>query len=95
MEKLDATDARIGQLEAIERGLADLLIHIENQRSAGAAAVAPQVDGLQRDLARTQSSLDAVHGTLGHVVDRLAMLESDMRETRSQPAAAPAAAAAA
>ncbi len=85
MEKLDASGARIGQLEAVERGLADLLIHIENQRSASAAAVAPQVDGLQRDLVRTQSSLEAVHGTLGDVVDRLAMLESDMRETRSQP----------
>ncbi len=85
VEKLDASGARISQLEAVERGLADLLIHIENQRSAGAAAVAPQVDGLQRDLVRTQSSLEAVHGTLGDVVDRLAMLESDMRETRSQP----------
>ncbi|MEA2986196.1 MAG: localization factor PodJL [Alphaproteobacteria bacterium] len=89
VEKFDASGARISQLEAVERGLADLLMHIENQRSAGAAAVAPQVDGLQRDLARTQSSLDAVHGTLGHVVDRLATLESDMRGTRSQPQPGP------
>ncbi|HET7680458.1 MAG TPA: hypothetical protein VFK79_10030 [Xanthobacteraceae bacterium] len=85
VEKLDASGARFSQLEAIERGLADLLLHIENQRSANAGAAAPQVDGLQRDLVRTQSSLEAVHGTLGHVVDRLAMLESDMRETRGQP----------
>ncbi len=84
VEKLDASGARISQLEAVERGLADLLMHIENQRSASAAAVAPQVDGLQRDLVRTQSSLEAVHGTLGHVVDRLAMLENDKRENRSQ-----------
>jgi localization factor PodJL len=84
VEKLDASGARFSQLEAIERGLADLLVHIEN-RGAGSAAAAPQVDGLQRDLVRTQTSLEAVHGTLGHVVDRLALLESDMRETRTQP----------
>jgi len=83
VEKLDTVDTRIGQLEAVERGLADLLIHIEKQRSADTAGIAPQVDGLQRDLARTQSSVEAVHGTLGHVVDRLAML--DMCEARSQP----------
>ena len=32
VEKLDASDARVNQLEAIERGLAELLIHIEHQR---------------------------------------------------------------
>ncbi len=85
VEKLDASGARFSQLEAIERGLADLLTHIEHQRAAGAQAAAPQMDGLQRDMMRTQTSLEAVHGTLGHVVDRLAMLESDMRETRTQP----------
>jgi localization factor PodJL len=83
-EKLDASGARFSQLEAIERGLADLLAHMEN-RGAGAATAAPQVDGLQRDLVRTQTSLEAVHGTLGHLVDRLAILESDIRETRPQP----------
>src|SRR5262249_9759414 len=29
MERLDASDSRLGHLEAIERGLADLLVHIE------------------------------------------------------------------
>ena len=81
LEKLDASGARLDQLKAIEHGLADLLAQIENKRSAASNATeAPQVDGLQRDLVRTQSTLEAVHGTLGHVVDRLAMLESDMRE---------------
>ena len=40
----------------------------------------------------TQDSLEAVHNTLGHVVDRLAMIESDLRTTRStalQPVASP------
>ena len=35
----------------------------------------------------TQDSLEAVHNTLGHVVDRLAMIESDLRATKSAQAA--------
>ncbi|WP_257167217.1 hypothetical protein [Bradyrhizobium sp. SRS-191] len=40
----------------------------------------------------TQDSLEAVHNTLGHVVDRLAMIEGDLRNVRattSQPAVLP------
>jgi localization factor PodJL len=37
----------------------------------------------------TQDSLEAVHNTLGHVVDRLAMIEGDLRAVRSQPVAPP------
>jgi len=47
---------------------------------------------------RTQDSLETVHNTLGHVVDRLAMIEGDLRSVRSapaQPAASPAPATAA
>ncbi|HEY1153783.1 MAG TPA: hypothetical protein VGE73_08030 [Pseudolabrys sp.] len=43
----------------------------------------------------TQDSLEAVHNTLGHVVDRLAMIESELRAARAapqSPAAAPMAA---
>jgi localization factor PodJL len=102
VEKLDVSDARISQLEAIERGLAELLIHLENQRvpqPAQGAAALPEVDALHRDVAdlrqaerKTQDSLEAVHGTLGHVVDRLAMIETGMREQAAQPLAAAAAA---
>ena len=43
----------------------------------------PGVGDLKHDIARTQDALEAVHGTLGHVVDRLAMIENDIRgETR-------------
>jgi localization factor PodJL len=35
----------------------------------------------------TQDSLEAVHNTLGHVVDRLAMIEGDLRAARVQPEA--------
>ena len=38
---------------------------------------------------QTQDSLEAVHSTLGHVVDRLAMIEGDLRDARAAPAAAP------
>lgn len=34
---------------------------------------------------QTQDSLEAVHSTLGHVVDRLAMIEGDLRAVRSAP----------
>jgi localization factor PodJL len=37
----------------------------------------------------TQDSLEAVHNTLGHVVDRLAMIEGDLRSVRSAPMAPP------
>jgi localization factor PodJL len=89
VEKLDASDARLNHLEAIERGLAELLIHLEHQRVpnlARAASPPPEVDELSRDVAnlrqtekKTQETLEVVHGTLGHVVDRLAMIETDMR----------------
>ncbi len=35
----------------------------------------------------TQDSLEVVHNTLGHVVDRLAMIEGDLRSVRVAPAA--------
>ncbi len=37
----------------------------------------------------TQDLLEAVHSTLGHVVDRLAMIEGDLRNVRSAPVAPP------
>ncbi|UPK36306.1 hypothetical protein IVB18_02690 [Bradyrhizobium sp. 186] len=36
----------------------------------------------------TQDSLEAVHNTLGHVVDRLSMIEGDLRTVRTAPPAA-------
>ncbi len=98
VEKLDASDARFQHLEAIERGLAELLIHLEHQRGAGAdTARPPEVDLLSRDVhdlkqseQQTQDALEAVHGTLGHVVDRLAMIESGLRDQPARPAVSPA-----
>lgn len=97
-EKLDASDARLGRLDGIERGLGDLLIHIEELRQNAAAGElraqeAAAVDDLKHDIARTQDELEAMHGTLGHVVDRLATIEKDIRE-QARPQAGPEAVAA-
>ncbi len=93
VEKLDAADSRLGHLEGIERGLADLLVRFENMRAnAGAsesrAPDAPAVGDLRHDIARTQDALEVVYGTLGHVVDRLATIENDIRG-RARPYIAP------
>ncbi len=99
VERLDASDSRFGHLEAIERGLADLLVHLQEIRADKLTAHAdesPAVDllkqdmarsqnALMQDLGRTQDALDAVHGTLGLVVDRLAMIEKDIRSERRAP----------
>ncbi len=93
VQRLDASDSRLGHLEAVERGLADLLVHMEelrtNKTSSGLRAEpSPAVDDLKNDMARTQDALHQVNGTLGTLVDRLSKLESGIR-SGPQPAAAP------
>jgi localization factor PodJL len=89
VEKLDASDARFDNLGAIERGLADLLIQMEGQRMTGGrgGTDSAETDAIKRDMQRTQDSLETVHGTLGHVVDRLATIEAGMRDGAPPPAA--------
>jgi hypothetical protein len=88
IERLAASDARLNHLEAIERGLAELIIHLARQRAPNlvAAAPPPDVDALSRDIAdlrqaekKTQGALEGIHGALAHVVDRLAMIETNTR----------------
>jgi localization factor PodJL len=85
--------------------------HLAVARLAESRAPEPQDSGLadlvKRELSnirlnqseterQTQGSLEAVHNTLGHVVDRLAMIEGDLRAVRAEPPQArPAPAAAA
>ena len=65
----------------------------ETSRSAAEPADGSLVDIVKRELSdirfsqletgrHTQDSLEAVHNTLGHVVDRLAMIEGDLRAVR-------------
>ncbi len=61
IKRLDASDARLGNLEAVERGLADLLVHIDQIRGGGnavaGAAVKPvAVDTIERDVAEIKRS---------------------------------------
>jgi localization factor PodJL len=68
----------------------------ESGRNAPAALNSGVIDTVKRELSdirfcqsetdrRTQDSLETVHNTLGHVVDRLAMIEGDLREARHPP----------
>jgi localization factor PodJL len=90
VKRLDASDSRLGRLEGVERGLADLLVHIDQLRgakdeSAGPAKRPLGVEVIEQEVARTQDSLEAVQGTVEHVVDRLAMLESGIRADKGSP----------
>jgi localization factor PodJL len=105
VQRFDASDARLGHLEAIERGIADLLVHIEELRGPNGDALSKRmpaaedplaVHAIEREVAeikqseqRTLDSLEAVQGTVEHVVDRLAMIESGIRETAPVPAPEP------
>jgi localization factor PodJL len=93
VRRFDASDAHLVHLEAVGRGLADLLVHIEQLRSTNGKAIGPAeagapaaVGAIERDVAevkqterRTRESLEAVQETVEHVVDRLAMIESGIR----------------
>jgi localization factor PodJL len=89
VDRIDASDSRLGHLEAIERGLADLLVQVEDMRAMkqadslrAEAQSAVGVDALKHDLARTQTTLESVNGTLGHLVERLSQMEKEFREDR-------------
>ncbi len=104
VKRFDTSDARLNQLEAVERGLADLLIHIEQMRdldgdAAPAARLAPALaptDLLEPDAAeikqserRTRDSLAATQDAAERVVDPMAAIESNLYDTA--PPATPAA----
>ena len=95
VQRFDASDARLGHLEAIERGLSDLLVHLNEMRSngmaAGALGAAPS-PGVERDVAemkandrRTRDLLEAVQETVEHVVNRLASIEGGLRGGEASP----------
>jgi localization factor PodJL len=98
ISRFDASDARLGHLEAIERGMADLLVHLERMRSANGDGIMPATaaagGAIEREVAaikqierRTQDSLEAVQGTVEQVVERLAAIESGMKpDSAAQPA---------
>src|SRR4029077_18753213 len=111
VQRFDASDARLRHLEASDRGIDGLLVHIEQIRGPNGDALAKRmpvaegplsVHAIEREVAeikqseqRTLDSLEAVQGTVEHGVDRLAMIESGIRETAPPPPPAPEPAAAA
>ncbi len=85
LQSLEQRIANLPVLGAIERGFADLKARFDQIQMPVPQPVidpTPAVDHLKRDLVRTQDSLEAVHSTLGHLVDRLAMIEGGIREAR-------------
>jgi localization factor PodJL len=83
VDRLDAAGSRLGHLDAIERGLADLLVHIEDIRTnRQAAAVQADMDAnlSRQDIERTQAALEALIASLDRVSDRVAIVEKDLRD---------------
>jgi localization factor PodJL len=89
VDRLDTTESRLGHLDAIERGLADLLVHFEDIRtSKQAATVRADKDGnlSQQDIVRTQTALEALIASLDRVSDRVAIIEKDLRKDPAKEA---------
>jgi localization factor PodJL len=82
IKRLDASDAQLGNLQSIERDIADLLVHIDSAhgRPAIVEAIARDVAEIKCSEQRTQDSLEAVHGAVEQLVNRLAMIEGDIRD---------------
>lgn len=91
-------------LRSLERQHASLVALAESNNRNSVDAAQPMdsgiVDLVKRELSdirfsqsetdrRTQDSLETVHSTLGHVVDRLSTIEGDLRTVRTAPPAAP------
>jgi localization factor PodJL len=87
-------------LRPLETQQATFTALAENKHGPAAPADPGLIDAVKRELSdirfsqaqtdrQTQDSLETVHNTLGHVVDRLAMIEGDLRTVRTTPAEAP------
>ncbi|MFT4279317.1 MAG: hypothetical protein QM576_23465 [Rhodopseudomonas sp.] len=87
-------------LRMLERQQSQFSLLTEADRNPAPAFDPSFVDTIKRELSdmrfsqsetdrHTQDSLEAVHNTLGHVVDRLAMIEGDLRAARAAPPLVP------
>lgn len=101
LERLEASESRPPNAGRIEDGLSEILRVLQQRADGQVSHNAAAVDQgfaetIKRELAdmrysqsetnrQTQDSLEVVHNTLGHVVDRLAHIEGDLRETRTAP----------
>jgi hypothetical protein len=97
IEKSDACDARLNQVEATERALAELLLRLARQRVLNhtpvAAAAASELNAIPHDISdirqtekQIQSSLQTIDGALAHISNRLSAIEAKIsREVGSPP----------
>jgi localization factor PodJL len=87
-------------LRQLETQHASFAALADGSRNGAAPSDSGLVDIVKRELSdirfsqsetdrHTQDSLEVVHNTLGHVVDRLAMIEGDLRAVRTQPVTPP------
>jgi hypothetical protein len=98
------SEVNSGSLESIERGIADLIKEVKEVRAQTAQYSSGRTRAtgcsVERELAelqqthsvatrRTQDSLAAVHGTIDDLFERMASLESDMRDRTAARHAAP------
>jgi localization factor PodJL len=93
MERIDASESRLDKLDAIERGLTDLLVHIEelraNRGSPAIRAEGPGIELLTQDIAYTRKSVDAVHRRLGDLFGRVATIEKEIHAGEADKPAIP------
>ncbi|RAI26641.1 hypothetical protein CH338_30650, partial [Rhodoplanes elegans] len=98
VRKIEQSEQRLEMLPALERGMAELLAHVEalQAQQAAPAEPSPALTALARDVEslrrnqedadrRTREQLDAAHGTLGRMADRLASIEQDLRGAPRRP----------
>lgn len=102
-DRLDRTPSSDPALATLERGMSELMAQMESFRDLGAAAPAqaPNLDAVSRELAdlkahysqtdkRNRDTLEAVHGSLEKLVQRLASLEQEPpRRPTGRAAASP------
>jgi localization factor PodJL len=104
VKRLDASDMRLGLLEGVERGLADLLVYIEQLRGAGAAiggvkaaaaaeAPAEVKQTERRGQGATPDTHDDAYGAAIRAADRPTATQSDIGADRGRVASAEIAAA--
>ncbi len=97
LERLQLKSGDHADLGAMEDRLGKLLERIEAGRHGNPPAAEPGINALKEDIAeikqsrsesdrRIQETLEALNRTLGKVVDRLALIETDLRDRGSSPA---------
>jgi localization factor PodJL len=68
------------ELKALLEALAEKIERVQlTAQGDDTGALSRELGELKQTEKKTRESLEVVHGTLGHVVDRLAMIETDMR----------------